>query len=559
MSENLDQNAWGTLRYRDVTGKERVVVLNKAPFTIGRLGDNHLQLDDPYISRHHVELVFDGKTYRMRDKQSTSGSFVNDTKVTETILKSGDRISLGRRNGGIELMFEAITPKEEQETSQEPVAVKPTPAPPDDPHQIMSVIDHQQTRYLNTSLIEQAKMMNNNTFNRLRALYEITSTILSMQSRNDLCSKLLELLFDLLPAERGVIMLVDGSSDALSIKAAKHRTNTDSSTVHPSMTIVNRVFKDNVATLCLDARSDNRFATQQSIIFQSIRSVICAPISSNTRTWGVCYLDNLTKQKSFEEEELEFLMAVTRQAGIALENLHLLEEQKITFESFVRTLAASIDARDDLTAGHSARVARYSSTIAKHMGLPAEERKIIYYAGLLHDYGKIGTREAILCKPGKLTPEEYDHMRDHALHTLEILSEIHFSREMENLPLIASSHHENIDGSGYPFGMTGDQIPLGGKIIAVADFFDALTHKRHYREPMPIEEVLELIDDASGSKFEPVVVAALKDFVWKEYIPNQKKRAEAEARRNQQTGKQMPAGVPQTAPAPTIEMSEGVK
>ena len=91
------------------------------------------------------------------------------------------------------------------------------------------------------------------------------------------------------------------------------------------------------------AHSDSRFAAQKSIIFQSIRSVMCAPISSGTQIWGVCYVDNLNTQKSFDEEELEFLMAVTRQAGIALENLHLIDEQKVTLENFISTLAASID------------------------------------------------------------------------------------------------------------------------------------------------------------------------------------------------------------------------
>ncbi len=528
-SESSERSEFGRLKYRDITGMEHVVSLDKATFTIGRLGDNDLQLDDPYISRHHAEITFDGTRYHLRDKQSTSGSFVNDSRVTEIVLKSGDRIGLGRRTGGVELSFE-------DQRQDEDI---PTPMPiQDDPHQVMSVIDYQQTRYLNTSLMEKHKLLSTVTVNRLKALYEITSAIMSIHSRDELCTRLLDLLFDLLPAERGVILLLNEKTGELVPRVSKHRDSETTEAVQPSMTIVNRVFADNVATLCLDARTDTRFATQKSIIFQSIRSVICAPISSPTRVCGVCYLDNLTKQKSFEEEELEFLLAVTRQAGVALENLHLIEEQKVTFESFVRTLAASIDARDDLTAGHSARVARYSAAIAKYMGLSAEERKIIHYAGLLHDYGKIGTREAILCKPGKLTPEEYEHMRDHARNTMDILSEIHFSKDMKNLPLIASSHHENMDGSGYPFGLKGEEIPLGGRIIAVADFFDALTHKRHYREPMPLDEVIELIEDASGAKFDPRVVAALKEFVQKEYIPNQKRRAEADAKRHVGAGRQ---------------------
>jgi HD-GYP domain-containing protein (c-di-GMP phosphodiesterase class II) len=537
MSNQDATTAWGTLQYRDAAGKEQIVALGKSPFTIGRLGDNDLQLDDPYISRFHVELHFDGSTCRIYDKRSTSGTYVNDSRVTEIALNAGDKVALGRRSGGYELHFDyANRPKEE------------APRPVDDPHQVMSVIDHSQTRYLNTSLMRAASLNDSSTVNRLKALYEITSTVLSINTREELAEKILSLLFDLLPAERGVVLLANEKDNSLHIQASRQRTGDIAAAVSPSQTIVRRVYEGNVAELCIDARNDARFATQQSIIFQSIRSVMCAPISSSNRVWGVCYLDNLTNKKTFEEEELEFLMAVTRQAGMALENIYLLEEQKITFQSFVTTLAASIDARDDLTAGHSARVARYSRAISKYMNLPEADRRIIYYAGLLHDYGKIGTREAILCKPGKLTPEEYAHMRDHAKNSYDILSKIHFTREMRDLPLIAAGHHENLDGTGYPFGLKGDEIPLGARIIAVADFFDALTHKRHYREPMPIEEVMELIDDSTGAKFDPQVVVALKQFVYNEFIPSQKRRAEADARRSA-------AGDPTP---PTISMAEPV-
>lgn len=518
MDQQAANTAWGTLKYRDANGKEVVLALNKPVFRIGRLADNDLQVDDPYVSRLHVELRFDGAYATLIDRSSTGATYVNDQRVPEVRLHSGDRIALGRKIAGAEMVFEYVNQQEA--------------APSPEPHQVMSVIDHSQTRYLNTSLIRAAQLTNAVMVNRLKALYEITSAILTVTTREELAEKLLTLLFDVLPAERGVILLADPKDNTLRQQAARMR-NGDAAQVSPSQTIVRRVYEGNVAELCLDARNDARFAGQQSIIFQSIRSVMCAPISSSSRTWGVCYLDNLTTKKTFEDEELEFLMAVSRQAGLALENIHLLEEQKITFQSFVTTLAASIDARDDLTAGHSARVARYSRAIAKYMNLPEAERRRIYYAGLLHDYGKIGTREAILCKPGKLTPEEYAHMRDHAKNTYDILSKIHFTRDMQDLPLVAAGHHENLDGSGYPFGLKGDEIPLGARIIAVADFFDALTHKRHYREPMPIEEVLELIDESTGTKFDPQVVAALKQFVFNEFIPGQRKRAEAEARRAQ--------------------------
>jgi HD-GYP domain-containing protein (c-di-GMP phosphodiesterase class II) len=535
MAEKQDKK-WATLKFTDPNGTQRSVSLYKTLFTIGRLSNNDLQIEDPYISRYHAEIIFDGENYSFRDKGSTSGSFVNGNKAQETPLKSGDKVNLGRRNG-IELQFEWTNSPVAARTTSETQAVEE-----DAPH-VMSVIDHRQTRYLNTSLIQQQKHNTASTIERLKALYEITSAILSIKTRDELVGKLLDLVFQVLPAERGAIMLKDDKD--LSLKASKHRKD-NTAQVQPSSTIVNRVFNENVATLCVDAHSDSRFASQKSVIFQSIRSVMCAPISSSNNVWGVCYVDNLNSQKNFDEEELEFLLAVARQAGMALENLHLIDEQKVTLESFITTLAASIDARDDMTAGHSARVAKYSRTCAKYMNLSKDEIKLIYYAGLLHDYGKIGTREAILCKPGKLTPEEMDHMREHAFDTHKILSKIHFTKELEDIPLIASSHHEHMDGTGYPFKLTSEKIPLGGKIIAVADFFDALTHKRHYREPMPIEDVIKLIDDQTGTKFDTAVVEAFKQYVYKEYIPNQKKRAEMEKlkeRQNQRTGTQVQVNV----------------
>jgi HD-GYP domain-containing protein (c-di-GMP phosphodiesterase class II) len=103
---------------------------------------------------------------------------------------------------------------------------------------------------------------------------------------------------------------------------------------------------------------------------------------------------------------------------------------------------------------------------------------------------------------------------------MRILSQIHFTEDLQDLPLIASSHHEKMDGTGYPYGLYGDQIPVGARIISVADFFDALTHKRYYRDPMPIEEVVQLVREQTGTAFDPTVVEAFEEFVRTEYIPN---------------------------------------
>ncbi len=498
----------------------RSVALKSSSFRLGRHRDNDLKIPDNFVSRHHAEIVFDGTNFVFRDNGSSCGSFVNGRKTDEKVLRDGDSIRLGRKDAR-EITFHCSSVPSEERAD-------------DDQQRIMTVIDETQTRFLNTSLLKMISTAEltttTGTVDRLSALYEATSVMLSLKDLKDVSEKLLNLVFENLACERGVIMVYDQKLASLQPQVMRSTVDSGNSFA-PSRAITERAYNENVAVLSMDASTDSRFATRESIILQAIRSVMCAPIASSARVWGVLYVDTVTTKKTFEQEDLEFLLAMARQAGIAMENLNLVGEQQKMIESFIRALAASIDARDDLTAGHSARVGRYSSAIAKYMGWTAEDRKRLYYAGLLHDYGKIGTREAILCKPGKLTPEEYEHIKEHPGHTMRILSQIHFTEDLQDLPLVASSHHEKVDGTGYPYGLVSDQIPLGSKIIAVADFFDALTHKRHYREPMPIEEVIQLVQDQTGTAFEPVVVEAFEQFVRKEYIPNQEKRAAREASR----------------------------
>ena len=163
-----------------------------------------------------------------------------------------------------------------------------------------------------------------------------------------------------------------------------------------------------------------------------------------------------------------------------------------------------------MTAGHSKRIALYADEIAQVINLDDKEREVLRTAALLHDYGKIAIREAILTKDGQLTEQEYKHIKRHPLYTKSILEKINFARHLKQVPLIAASHHEKLDGSGYPSGLKGDEIPKLGKILAVADVFDALTSKRHYRDRMDIHKVMKLLTDGTGVHFDKFFVEAFK-------------------------------------------------
>jgi HD-GYP domain-containing protein (c-di-GMP phosphodiesterase class II) len=237
-------------------------------------------------------------------------------------------------------------------------------------------------------------------------------------------------------------------------------------------------------------------------------SFICCPIVSNGESVGVLAVDNVKSKRPLVETDRSLLIGVAAVVGISLRNEELLQAKDRQFRSILRGLAASIDARDPLTRGHSDKVTEYALGICDELGLAQEQREVISTAALLHDYGKLAVPDAILRKPGRLTPREYELVKIHAEQTEKILRHISFEGIYRQVPAIAGAHHEKMDGSGYPRGLRGEEIPLGARIIAVADVFEAITAKRHYHEPMRREDAFALLKREAGKSFEPCLVDA---------------------------------------------------
>jgi len=237
-------------------------------------------------------------------------------------------------------------------------------------------------------------------------------------------------------------------------------------------------------------------------------SFICCPIVSNGESIGVLAVDNVKTKRPLVETDRSLLIGVASAVGICLRSEELLKSKDRQFRSILKGLAASIDARDPLTRGHSEKVTEYALGICDELGLSQEERQVISIAALLHDYGKLAVPDSILRKPGRLTPREHDLVKIHAERSEKILSQISFEGIYQQIPAIAGAHHEKVDGSGYPRGLRGEQIPLGARIIAVADFFEAITAKRHYHEPMRREQAIALLKQEAGISFEPRLVDA---------------------------------------------------
>ena len=198
-------------------------------------------------------------------------------------------------------------------------------------------------------------------------------------------------------------------------------------------------------------------------------------------------------------------MALANQVAIAIENANLYQELMDTFYATAEALAETIEKRDPYTGGHTKRVLRYSYRIGKTLGFSKKELENLKLAAILHDVGKIGVSDNILLKKGKLSPEEAAQMHLHPRYGAEILSHV---KQLKDVIPSVRSHHERIDGSGYPDKLKGDDIPGMAKIIAVADAFDAMTTDRPYRKAMSNEEAFEELRRHAGVQFDREIVHA---------------------------------------------------
>ncbi|WP_051620337.1 HD-GYP domain-containing protein [Paenibacillus sp. UNC451MF] len=204
-------------------------------------------------------------------------------------------------------------------------------------------------------------------------------------------------------------------------------------------------------------------------------------------------------------DELSFLLY-----SALLANSSLNDKDELVSMSVIRSLVLALDSRDPYTAGHSSRVALYSLWIARQLEIPEEECKHFYRAALMHDIGKIGVPDKVLLKADSLDDDEFHIMISHTTIGARILSRMEPEKRMLQATEVAKYHHEKMDGSGYPDGLRGEDIPFFARIVAVADAFDAMTTDRPYAKGRSYREGVQEIIRCKGSHFDPVVVEAFE-------------------------------------------------
>ncbi len=236
---------------------------------------------------------------------------------------------------------------------------------------------------------------------------------------------------------------------------------------------------------------------------KEVVSFVSVPLKTRDKILGVLNAHSFTPGNNFNEGQRRIFSILASRASAAIENAHLHQDLKTTFQQTIQGFARAIEAKDFYTRGHSDRVAKYTHLITKGLKMNAKEMEQTGNAALLHDIGKIGIRWEGLNKPGKLTPTEYEMFKAHPTLGKRILEPITF---LAHLVPVVYAHHERFDGQGYPQGLKGYKIPLGARILAVSDTYDAMTSDRAYRRALPHQKAVEELRMYSGSQFDPEIV-----------------------------------------------------
>jgi len=347
------------------------------------------------------------------------------------------------------------------------------------------------------------------------ALLEVGRVVSSTLDLRELLTKIMNTATKVMRCETSTVYLIDEQTNELYFHIVSGDPNVGAKLQEirlPMGTgLAGWCAQNNKPIIVPDTEKDPRFfkgADKKSGFVT--RSMICVPMRLKDKAIGVLQVLNRTGTIPFNDHDLEMLENMANQAVSSIENARLYENIQKVYLSTIEVLATAIDAKDPYTQGHSRRVTQYSVAIAEELNLSPKEIEDIRYAGLLHDVGKIGIKDSIIRKPGRLTDEEYAIIKKHPAIGAKILRPVDFLAD--KIPGVLH-HHEYYDGRGYPDHLTGEDIPLAGRIICVADAFDAMTTNRPYRKGLTVKTAVGELKKFSGKQFDPVCVEAfLKAF-----------------------------------------------
>lgn len=325
----------------------------------------------------------------------------------------------------------------------------------------------------------------------LMSLLEAFKQLNSNLEIQDVFEDILLQMVKVISAEAGTLWVVDRERDIVKAVAAYGESAAKILHIELEMAegIVGKVIMSGKELLIEDVSSHPNWSSRADSTSGFVtKSMLTVPLVVKGQVLGALQLVNKKNCLHFTEQDMSLAVVLASQSALALNNSQMFDQLSRMLLSMIRTLAKVLDARDPYTAGHSERVAKYSRWIAQRIGMDSQQTEELYKAALLHDIGKIGIPDDILRKPGRLTKEEYDSIKLHTIIGADILSNIEPKTAMKQAIGTTRSHHERLDGTGYPDGLSGEAIPLFAKIVGIADAFDAMTTARSYSSGLPLRD-----------------------------------------------------------------------
>ncbi len=347
-------------------------------------------------------------------------------------------------------------------------------------------------------------------------LFEISQSITSTLVLDEVLDSIVSFSIEMINALRCELRLLNKTGESLEVKASRGLSKSflASKAIKKGESIIGTCFEKRRPMSVSDIRKLNNDPFYGLMRKEKIVGVLAVPIILHNKSIGVITIYT-SKPKVFSQSEIDLLSTFASQASIAIENAKLYADMKEQYMSMVMALAAAIEAKDSYTHGHSTKVMEYAVKISKELGLDEDQIETVRYAGLLHDIGKIGIKDVILTKQGKLTEDEVAELHKHPEYGANIMERVAILKDIAPLTLY---HHERFDGKGYPLGLKGSQIPLGARILAVADTYDAMIADRPYRKAFPFAYVKKEMFKAAGSQLDPSLVKIFFDILKKEGI-----------------------------------------
>ncbi|MDH4200006.1 MAG: GAF domain-containing protein [Spirochaetia bacterium] len=344
----------------------------------------------------------------------------------------------------------------------------------------------------------------------IQIMNEIDKSILSSLDAGEILETVTRLISNLIPCDRAIVAFVDRAKKVF-VHAAGFGVNFMSKgTLIPfANTNATEIIETGKAQYITNlADEPHRLPLEENLFQEGYRSHTRVPLYIKNKIAAILIIGSKSPS-AFTPEDLSIIEKLSAQVGVALQNSSLLTDLEELFLGIIKSLSAAIDAKSHWTAGHSANVTRYALLAGQKMSLEKEDLKHLEIGSLLHDIGKLGTYEAILDKPGKLSREEYDIVKQHPEKGAEILSPILQLRDV--IPAI-KHHHEFFNGQGYPDGLKGNEIPLIARIVCIADSIDAMSCDRPYRKAISKNEIIQELKQQSGFQFDPDIAKIFLEF-----------------------------------------------